>query len=162
MTHKELVAELLSSQSTLALATTSPPHTTAAEHSSPHVAPLFYLATEALSLYWLSSASSLHSRNLKQNPSAAVAIYAPAQHWKQIRGVQMRGAVVLISGASSRAPILAAYCKRFELGAPFQDRIARSRLYCFQPQWIRYLDNSKRLGYKFEMTVDGAFTKEPV
>jgi uncharacterized protein YhbP (UPF0306 family) len=36
------------------------------------------------------------------------------------------------------------------LGTAFKAVQARSRLYEFQPAWIRYLDNSIRFGYKFE------------
>jgi hypothetical protein len=141
------VAAFLKSQSTLSLATT-------AGDGSPQVAPLFYLADDDLRLYWLSSASSQHSRSLKRNPAAAVCVYSPTEQWKEIRGVQMRGAVSVITARSRRSEIVQAYCSRFHLEPLFQDAIARSRLYCFQPEWVRYLDNSKRFGYKFELTVN--------
>ncbi len=146
VTHREQVAAFLKSQSTLSLATT-------AADGTPHAAPLFYFADEQLRLYWLSSASSRHSRNLRHRPEAAVSMYAPTDDWKQIRGVQMRGSVVVVSARSGRGEIVAAYCDRFQLGASFQTAIARSRLYRLQPQWVRYLDNSKRFGYKFEFRV---------
>lgn len=147
VTDQALVATLLESQSTLSLATS-------AEDGSPQIAPLFYLAGEALSLYWLSSASSVHSRNLKRSPAAAVAVYRPAMEWKEIRGAQMRGAVSVVADRVERRRIVEAYAARFSLGPLFRARIARSRLYRFQPEWVRYLDNSIRLGYKFEFTVE--------
>ena len=147
MTHKELVAALLKSQSTLALATT-------AVDGSPQIAPLFYLADQALNLYWLSSARSLHSRNLERCPSAAIAVYRPAEAWKEICGVQMRGAVAVIAASTERRQIVEAYSERFKLSPLFHARIARSRLYRFQPEWVRYLDNSKGFGYKFEFSVE--------
>ena len=27
--------------------------------------------------------------------------------------------------------------------------MSRSTLYCFQPDWVRYIDNSRRFGYRF-------------
>jgi uncharacterized protein YhbP (UPF0306 family) len=146
VTHTQQVAAFLKSQSTLSLATT-------ALNGTPHVTPLFYLADDDLSLYWLSSASSQHSRNLKRSPAAAVCVYSATEQWKEIRGVQMRGAVAIVTGRSTRREIVEAYCARFRLEPLFQAAIARSRLYCFQPEWVRYLDNSKRFGYKFELTI---------
>ena len=59
----ELIAALLREETTLSLATNS-------ENSEASVAPLFYIADEELSLYWLSSKTSLHSLNLKRTPQA--------------------------------------------------------------------------------------------
>ena len=146
VTHTQQVAAFLKSPSTLSLATT-------AGDGTPHVTPLFYFADDDLRLYWLSSASSQHSRNLKRNPLAAVSIYSPTEQWKEIRGVQMRGAVTVVTARSMRREIVEAYCARFHLEPLFRPAIARSRLYSFQPEWVRYLDNSKRFGYKFELSV---------
>ena len=147
VTHIEQVAEFLKSQGTLTLATS-------AEDGTPFAAPLFYLADSRMGLYWLSSASSRHSRNLKRQAEAAVSVCAPTEDWKQIRGVQMRGHVTVVAARSGRLEIVEAYCARFQLGPSFQAAITRSRLYRFQPQWVRYLDNSKRFGYKFEFAVN--------
>jgi hypothetical protein len=146
VTNTQRVAAFLKSQSTLSLAT-------AAGDGAPQVAPLFYLADDQLRLYWLSSASSQHSRNLKRSPAAAVSVYSPTEQWKEIRGVQMRGAVAVVTARAARREIVEAYCARFHLEPAFKVAIARSRLYRFQPEWVRYLDNSKRFGYKFELTV---------
>jgi len=107
---------------------------------------------DALRLFWFSSAASRHSRNLKRNPAAAVTVYRPTQQWREIRGVQMRGTVSVVRDPARRSAIAAAYSARFQLGTAFQAVQARSRLYEFQPSWIRYLDNSIRFGYKFEFS----------
>jgi uncharacterized protein YhbP (UPF0306 family) len=146
ISHTQRIAAFLRSQSTLSLATT-------ALNGTPQVAPLFYLADDNLRLYWLSSASSQHSRNLKRDAAAAVSVHASTEQWKEIRGVQMRGAVAVVTARSTRRKVVDAYCARFRLEPLFQAAIAHSRLYCFQPEWVRYLDNSKRFGYKFELTV---------
>lgn len=142
MQHRELVARLLQSQSTLALATT-------AADGTPHIAPVFYCA-DALRLYWFSSARSRHSRNLQLNPAAAVTVYAPTRQWREIRGVQMRGTASVVIDPARRNSIAEAYNARFRLGVEFHAVQARSRLYEFRPSWIRYLDNSIRFGYKIE------------
>lgn len=147
MTKQTQVAAFLKSQSTLSLASVS-------GDGTPQVTPLFYLADDQLRLYWLSSATCRHSRNLKRRPEAAVSVYSPTEEWQEIRGVQMQGTVAVVTTRSERGGIVDAYCARFRLGPHFRSVIARSRLYRFQPVWIRYLDNSKRFGYKFEFAVE--------
>jgi len=142
----DLIRTLLSAQSTLALATT-------AADGSPHIAPLFFLLRSDLSLCWLSAPSSLHSQNLAANPAASVTVFRPTENWKEICGVQMRGSVEIIRERKQRAAILDAYMERFALKGVLRVAIARSRLYCFRPAWIRYIDNSRGFGYKFEITL---------
>jgi uncharacterized protein YhbP (UPF0306 family) len=146
VTHKQQVTAFLQSQSTLALATTS-------ADGAPCGAPLFYLADDCSRLYWLSSASARHSRNLKRNPRAAISVYCQTAAWREIQGVQMEGRVDVVAAPGERRRIVEAYCARFHLEPLFVDAIARSRLYRFQPEWIRYLDNTRRFGYKFEITI---------
>jgi uncharacterized protein YhbP (UPF0306 family) len=140
----ELVAALLGEQTTLSLATTG-------NDGLPCVAPLFYLADEQLSLYWLSSESSQHSLNLARSPRAAATVHGHAASWKQIRGVQMRGEASIITDPQRRAALVEAYCRRFKLGTVFRLAIRHSALYIFQPEFFRYIDNSKGFGYKFEL-----------
>jgi uncharacterized protein YhbP (UPF0306 family) len=167
----ELVAALLGEQTTLSLATTG-------EDGEAWVAPLFYIANilgEGPSLYWLSSQSSLHSLNLLRTPRAAATVYRNAGNSKEIRGVQMRGLVVggvqtvdivhskEIRGVQMRGPVsrvieperrralIKTYCERFKLGTIFRLAISQSALYAFQPDFFRYIDNSKSFGYKFEL-----------
>ena len=66
----------------------------------------------------------------------------------------MRGTVSMIRSRVGRRRIVNAYCERFQLGTLFQDQIARTSLYCFRPEWIRYLDNSVSFGYKLEINVE--------
>jgi uncharacterized protein YhbP (UPF0306 family) len=146
MSELELVARFLRSQSTLALGTS-------AEDGAPRTAALFYLLQDDLRLYWFSSQSSEHSRNLKRNAAAAVSVYRNTADWRKIRGVQMRGAVSVVSARGPRRSIGKLYAERFQLGNLFQWGISRSTLFCFRPSWIRYTDNLKRFGYKFEISL---------
>ena len=141
----ETIAELLRGESTFALATVD-------EQGQPSVAPLFYIVDGDLNLYWLSSAASIHSRNLAKNPTASATVYRHTEIWKEICGVQMQGRVEVISDPERRSALVKVYCERFGLGRVLQLAIGRSTLYQFQPQWFRYIDNSKRFGYKFEVT----------
>jgi len=141
----ELVAALLGDETTLSLATTG-------KGGEACVAPLFYIADEELSLYWVSSESSLHSLNLARAPRAAATIYRSVESWKQIRGVQMRGTVSKVTEPERRAALLKTYCERFKLGRVFRLALRLSTLYCLQPEFFRYIDNSKVFGNKFELT----------
>jgi uncharacterized protein YhbP (UPF0306 family) len=137
------VRELLESQSTLTLATVD-------EHGNPHASPLFFFLGEDLTLYWLSSADSRHSINLRACPRAAVAIHASVNRWEKIRGAQMEGTAAEVSDPQQRREIIAGYRRRFRLGALLSVAIAQSTLYAFRPSWMRYIDNSKGFGYRAE------------
>jgi uncharacterized protein YhbP (UPF0306 family) len=139
------IAELLRAQSTLSLATVN-------EAGMPCVAPLFYIADADLNLYWLSSESSLHSRNLSREPNVAVAVYPQTEEWKEIRGVRMQGTASAVADKALRKTLLAEYCRRFRLGSVLRLAIARSTLYKFTPRTFRLVDNSKGFGFRFELT----------
>ena len=154
----ELVTALLGEETTLSLATTG-------EDGQACVAPLFYVVDENLSLYWLSSESSLHSLNLTTTPRAAATVYCGVENWRKIRGVQLRGTVRKITDPERRKALLKSYCERFKLGRVFRPALRLSTLYSFQPDFIRYIDNARGFGYKFELTrgPDGwSLTRRPI
>ena len=139
----EVVGRLLKGQSTLALASVG-------ADGAPQVAPLFYVCGDDLRLYWFSSTSSEHSKNVERNSAAAVTVYVPTDQWQEIRGVQMRGRVSVVADGERRGSIQKQYTERFQLGTVFEALIARTTLYEFRPSWVRYIDNSKHVGYKVE------------
>jgi uncharacterized protein YhbP (UPF0306 family) len=141
----ELIAALLGEETTLSLATSG-------EDGEACVAPLFYIVDKELSLYWLSSESSLHSLNLKRTPRAAATVYRSAKSWKEICGVQLRGVVSKVTEPERRAALVKAYCERFKLGRVFRLALHQSVLYSLRPEFFRYIDNARGFGYKFELT----------
>jgi uncharacterized protein YhbP (UPF0306 family) len=141
----ELVAALLGEETTLSLATTG-------EGGQACVAPLFYIVDEELSLYWLSSESSLHSLNLARTSRAAATVYRNVESWKKIRGVQLRGVVGKVTEPERRAALVKAYCERFKLEHLPHMVLRRSILYALQPDFLRYIDNARGFGLKFELT----------
>ena len=142
----ERVIRLLREETTLALATTG-------EDGSATVAPLFYLAGPDLALYWLSSSTSAHSRNLARTSRTAVTIYCHAESWRQIRGVQIRGTVSVVTEPERRAAITKIYCKRFNLGRILKLAVRQSVLHVLQPEFLRYLDNSRGFKSNFELAL---------
>lgn len=144
MTPRETIAAFLESQNTLALATLADP-------GLARVTPLYYLAGKDLRLYWFSSAASEHSRSLRANPQAAVTVYRPSRSWREIRGVQMRGRVSQVKDKEERRAVQAIYAERFALGRILRAALAQSRLYVFEPEWARYIDNSRRFRRRCEL-----------
>jgi uncharacterized protein YhbP (UPF0306 family) len=141
----ELVAALLGEETTLSLATTG-------EDGQACVAPLFYIVDKELSLYWFSSESSLHSLNLAATPRAAATVYRSVENWKKIRGVQLRGAVSMVIEPVRRTALVKTYCERFKLGRVPRLVLRSSVLYCLEPEFFRYIDNTRGFGFKFELT----------
>ena len=149
-TQRQLAAisSLLGEQSTLSLATTD-------EAGQACIAPLFYIAERDLSLYWLSSRESLHSRNLLSNPRAAATVYRNTDRWREIRGIQMGGIVWEVTDPERRSAVIQVYCKRFRLGRVLRMAINQSKLFVFRPESIRYIDNARGFGFKFELARAG-------
>lgn len=134
-------------QSTLVLST--------AGDEGPSGAPLFYVPLPDLRLAWLSSPRSRHAIHGEADPRAAVSIFAPTFRWEEILGAQLQGRVEVVREEEERAGILAAYERRFGLGASFDGIIAASVLYRFEPTRARLLDN--RLGFpgRVEISFEG-------
>lgn len=153
MTERDQVIEFLKSQNILTLATVT-------EDGSLYATPLFYVLHGVFCLYWVSSASSLHSQSLSSVGDAAAAIYAATDEWKEIRGVQMKGRVHEVVEAVERKKVLHHYTGRFHLGSMLRIALSQSTLYRLTPTWVRLLDNSKCFGYKreFRIAEDGTFT----
>lgn len=139
------VYEFLQTESTLVLSVRD-------AEGGVHSAPLFYFIAETLDLFWVSSDDSRHSVCLMSQPNTSVAVFRSTFEWQKIRGVQMEGTSTPVDG-SERSSLVQAYCARFHLGPVLSLAASRSTLYRFQPRWIRYIDNAKRLGYKFELSL---------
>lgn len=144
MTDLEQAVEFLKTQNILTLSTL-------ADGELPWSTPLFYLLRDDLRIYWVSSRSSLHSRSLAATQEVSIAVHAATDQWKEIRGVQMRGTVRTVESPQERKEVLAAYATRFKLGGILRVALNQSEIYKFSPSWLRYLDNSKRFGYKREI-----------
>jgi uncharacterized protein YhbP (UPF0306 family) len=139
------VYEFLQSQSTLVLSTVG-------AGGAPHATPLFYTVAPNLDLIWLSSASSSHSQSVTLDPQVSIAVFRATFEWRKIAGVQMRGLCSIVE-SPERSPSLDAYSSRFQLGTVPSLAISISTVYRFRPQWVRYIDNQKQFGYKFELVM---------
>ena len=115
-------------------------------------AAVFY-AHEGADLYFLSAPHTRHARNLAVDSRAAATVQDDVDDWAQIRGVQLRGQVLLLDGDDAlRAQ--RCYAKRFpaifdpqacppEIAAA----LPRIRWYRFVIDEWRLIDNSRGFGH---------------
>lgn len=133
-------ARLLDSQRTMVLSV-------ALEGGGSHAAPLYFVRGDGFALYWLSSAESLHSREIARTGEAAAAVFCPSRNWAELRGVQIRGRAARVR--RSRA-LVEKYKAKFALGAELDPVISRSCLYVLRPRWMRLIDNRRGFGWNME------------
>jgi uncharacterized protein YhbP (UPF0306 family) len=75
---------------------------TASSDGNVHVAPMFY-ATDGKCIYFSAPDGSETAKNLKQNPTAAIAVADPPEDWSKARGLQIEGSVDELDGDEETA-----------------------------------------------------------
>jgi uncharacterized protein YhbP (UPF0306 family) len=125
-----------------------------------HVHTAYFCVAGDLSLYFLSSPASAHSRNVSANASGAAAIYASSQTWGgPDRGVQLFGACVVATGLRA-AEAERLYRRRFPGYARWSSHLAPRdaartlRFYRFVTRTLQVLDE--------EALGDGVFVRATV
>ena len=136
-------ARILREETTFALAT-------ADASGAPAAAPVYFVADEEGVLYWLSARASLHSRDAEVAGWAAGAVWAATPHWREIRGVQLEGAVRRLDAPGERTRALALYRAKFPLPDELAPAIEASAVYALRPTWLRLVDNRGGLGRREE------------
>lgn len=91
----ESAIEYLNSHSLLFLATSSPV-------GNVHIAPMFYVS-DGTSVFFSAPDESESAKNMKGNPTAAVAVADPPADWGKARGLQIEGAVAELEGPEEEA-----------------------------------------------------------
>jgi uncharacterized protein YhbP (UPF0306 family) len=128
-------AESLLEASTLcAIATVTPA-------GQPHVNTAYFAWTPDLRLVWLSEPGAQHSRNIRANRNASVAVYDSEQRWGgSDRGIQLFGtARELERSADNGADRL--YAARFSDYR--RQELDAYRFYVFRPRRLKVFDESK-------------------
>lgn len=150
------VGAFLDSYATLTLAT----------HGSdgPWAATLFYAHDAALNLYFISSRTTRHVRDLLANPGVAATVSTDLDDWQRIRGLQIAAHAEPIA-ADEKDVVSALYLKKFPavgelLKAPQTDSeekiakgFAASAFFRLRPRTIRLVDNTQGFGHKLELTL---------
>jgi uncharacterized protein YhbP (UPF0306 family) len=106
-----------------------------------HVNTAYFAWSDALQLVWLSEPTARHSRNVRRNGSAAVAVYDAEQRWgSRDRGIQLFGVAQELErfadgDASQR------YAARFPGYRPGE--LSAYRFYAFNPRRLKLFDESE-------------------
>lgn len=119
----------------------------------PWAAAVFYVHDGA-TLFFLSSPSSRHCRNLAQDARCAATIQPDCGDWAQIKGVQLEGRVSPLRGdAALRArqhygdkfPLIA---KLASAPAAIVEAFAKVHWYALQAERMHFIDNSQGFGHR--------------
>lgn len=125
---------------------------------SPQAANLYYAETDDVTLYFVSIPGSRHAHNVARDPRVAATIHADSTQWRDIRGVQLEGTCVRVTGAD-RAVAWARYCAKFPFvlaDATLARALEKVDIYRIKPKWLRWIDNTAGLGHNQEwVMVDG-------
>ncbi|ABB32342.1 pyridoxamine 5'-phosphate oxidase-related FMN-binding protein [Geobacter metallireducens RCH3] len=127
----------------------------------PWAAAVFY-ANDGYTLYFLSSPTTRHCLDLAQEACVAVTIQEDYADWLEIKGVQIEGIAVEISGAEEeKARKL--YGRKFpvvgllaQAPAAIVKAMAKVRWYKVVPHRLYFIDNSLGLGNRDEVDLSMA------
>jgi uncharacterized protein YhbP (UPF0306 family) len=149
---REEIAEYIGSHHVATLAT--------AAGGRPWAAAVFY-ASQDLTLFFVSDPESRHCTSLRECRTVAAAIHENYENWREIRGVQLEGAVEVVP-AAELPPALAVYLAKFPFVREFltpeglfriAGRTLGARLYRLSPFRLFLLDNRKAFGHREELVL---------
>lgn len=151
MTEKaQLLLDYLATHNTIILSTFG--------EDGPWSTPVFFVNRE-YRIYFLSELTSIHSVNLKQNPLMAGTITEDYKDYRKIQGIQLRGHAYLVNNLKETAVVLALYLKKYPvakhiLQSPTSFKgVAKARWHCIIPEFLRFTDNSRKFGERFELNL---------
>jgi uncharacterized protein YhbP (UPF0306 family) len=134
----ESAFEYLNSHSLLFLATAS-------SDGNVHIAPMFY-ATEGKAIFFSAPDNSETAKNLKQNPTAALAVADPVTDWSKARGLQIEGRVTELDGDEEAATGALFQAKFPHLG----DEALHTHYWRLEADDVRYVHNDEKGNETFE------------
>jgi uncharacterized protein YhbP (UPF0306 family) len=124
---------LLDASSLCAISTVSP-------GGRAHVNTAYFAWSSGFDLVWLSDPGARHSRNLRSNRSAAIAVYESDQGWGQAdRGIQLLGTAREASGSSAE-DARRLYSRRFPASA--ETDLGAYRFYRFRARRLKLFDEA--------------------
>jgi uncharacterized protein YhbP (UPF0306 family) len=105
-----------------------------------HVNTAYFAWSREFELVWLSEPAARHSRNLRANSTAAIAVYDSSQSWeKPDRGIQLFGSAREVAAPAAR-PAERVYARRFPECA--QADLSAYRFYRFRPSRMKLFDEA--------------------
>jgi uncharacterized protein YhbP (UPF0306 family) len=152
---KRQVLDYLQSHNTMTLATSA--------GDFPWAATVFY-ASDDLRLYFFSAPDSRHCQNLSANARVAVTVQEDYKDWREIKGIQLEGKVVLVDGVLEKGKAMTIYARKYpEVIKLFSDpksgvfykAFLKVKFYCVVPEKLFYIDNQQGFGKRQELVLDG-------
>jgi len=141
-----MTRRLLDESKLCAIATVSP-------GTRAHVNTAYFAWGPAFEIVWLSAPEARHSRNIRANPSAALAVYRSTQNWGDSdHGIQLFGTARELRG---RDAVVAErlYAARFKA---YEADLDAYRFYRFRPRRIKLFDEHALGGATFVTVAVGA------
>ena len=139
------LAEYLDRHHVMTLATCGP--------AGPWAAAVFYV-NAGHTLFFISSPSSRHCRNLAQDPRCAATIQEDYSDWAKIKGVQLEGQASEIQG-EEELRARQCYGDKFPLvarlasaPASIVEAMAKVRWYRLHAERLHFIDNSQGFGHR--------------
>jgi len=127
--------------------------------------PVFYV-NRGFRIYFLSELSTIHSCNLRQNPLMAASVTEDYSDISKIQGIQLRGHAYLVNNLKESAVVLASYLQKypatkhiFKTPTSFKG-VSKARWHCIIPEFLRFTDNSRKFGERFELKLKDAMTHD--
>lgn len=136
------LSALLDEANVLTLATTEP-------DGGPRATPLMFAIDDKLRPLFLSDPDTQHVRNLERAAESAAAIYPPVDDWRSIHGLQLKGRCRPVPDDQLPAA-MEHYRRRFAFITELEGAVVASRLYRFEPEWVRLIDNRQGFGHSQE------------
>jgi uncharacterized protein YhbP (UPF0306 family) len=107
-----------------------------------HVNTAYFAWSDELRLVWLSEPHAKHSRNVRANGRASVAVYDSAQRWgDRDRGIQLFGTVRELEHSAEDGDAEALYSARFPKYR--RDELSAYRFYVFQSHRLKMFDENE-------------------
>ena len=151
---KQQVLDYIKSHNTMTLATCA--------GDTPWAATVFY-ASDNVRLYFFSAPDSRHGENLAANARVAVTIQEDYKDWREIKGIQLEGRVMLVDGIVEKGKAMAIYARKYpdviklftDPGSGiFHKAFLKVKFYCVVPQRLFYIDNAQGFGKRQELIVE--------
>lgn len=126
--------------------------------NKPQAASLFYVNV-GLKLYFLSEPKTRHCTNLSANSAIAATISEDYHNWKEIKGIQLEGRAVQVTGAVEKARAMAAYLEKFPFvadfikSADFRKMMDKVKFYKITPDTVWFVDNSQGFSHREQLVL---------
>jgi len=119
-------------------------------------AAMFY-ANDGFGIYFLSSPTTRHCRNLANDPRVSAAVHEDYADWREIKGVQMEGMASVLAGEEEEKA-RRIYGEKFPIVGKLEhapasiiQALTKVRWYKLIPERLYFIDNSAGFGHRDEI-----------